>query len=148
MNESDQKIKKEQFGLKLLMFFPCLAAAFRNLDNDIWFLLSHGRYVLENGIPHIEPFTIHKGFEFVMQQWLSAGLFYVLYNAVGSIGLKLIVSLFYGLIIYVSFKLCMKVSGGNFFVSFCISMAVGLLLFFFMVTRPTIFSCLILVTEL
>jgi hypothetical protein len=148
MNELTRETNKEQLGLKLLMFFPCLVAAIRSLDNDIWFLLSHGRYILENGIPRIEPFTIHKGFEFVMQQWLSAGIFYTLYSAAGTIGLKLLVSLCYGLIIYISFKLCMKVSGNNFFVSFCISLAVGLFLFFFMVTRPTIFSCLIIVTEL
>lgn len=41
-------------------------------NNDGWFLLNSGRYVENFGIPHTEPFTIHEGFHFVMQQWLFA----------------------------------------------------------------------------
>lgn len=39
-------------------------------DNDGWFLLNSGRYVEQFGIPHVEPFTIHQNFHFVMHQWL------------------------------------------------------------------------------
>ena len=54
--------------------------------NDIWFLLNHGRYILNNGFPTIEPFTIHQNFSFVMQQWLSAVIFYLSYSVLGKYG--------------------------------------------------------------
>ena len=57
-----------------------------HLDNDIWFIFNHGRYVLSNGFPYIEPFTIHEGFKFVMQQWLSAVIYYSIYKYLGVIG--------------------------------------------------------------
>jgi hypothetical protein len=34
------------------------------IDNDTHFLLNSGRYVMEHGIPHVEPFTMHEGLLF------------------------------------------------------------------------------------
>ena len=80
MNSKDRAQGTFNIGknLKYFLIFPILASLIlltRNLDNDIWFLLTHGRYVMEHGFPMIEPFTIHEGFKFVMQQWLSAAIF-------------------------------------------------------------------------
>ena len=140
--------KKDRPFLIILMFIPCIFVMFENLDSDIWFLLNHGRYVLENGIPHIEPFTIHQGFEFVMQQWLSASIFWIIYSTFGAVGLKFLVMLCYGLIVLVIYKLCMKISGDYFFVSYSVSLVISAMLIMFMTTRPYIFSILIFVLEL
>ena len=64
--------------LQLLVFLPCLFIMLQ-LNNDTWFLLNSGRYVLQHGIPTIEPFTLHQNFGFVMQQWLTAVIFWVVY---------------------------------------------------------------------
>ena len=53
----------------VLVIFTLLFFA-SHFDNDGWFLLNSGRYVEQFGIPHVEPFTIHKNFHFVMHQWL------------------------------------------------------------------------------
>lgn len=103
--------KKNRWPLILVLFIPCLIVLFKSLDNDIWFLLNHGRYVLENGIPHTEPFTIHQGFHFIMQQWLSAVLFWLAYSSFHEIGVKLLVMLFFMLLVFILYKLCMRVSG-------------------------------------
>ena len=52
-------------------------------DNDGWFLLNSGRYVEQFGIPHVEPFTIHQNFHFVMHQWLFDLGLWKLYNLGG-----------------------------------------------------------------
>ena len=106
--------------LCLLLFIPCFFTLVKSLDNDIWFLLNHGRYVLENGIPHTEPFTIHQGFHFIMQQWLSAVLFWLAYSSFHEIGVKLLVMLFFMLLVFILYKLCMRVSGEYFFLSYII----------------------------
>ena len=56
------------------------------IDNDFWFLLKGGDYVMANGIPHTEPFTMHQGWNFVMQQWLSSVIFALIYNTFGVMG--------------------------------------------------------------
>lgn len=139
--------KKGRWALFLLLFVPCIFSLVRSLDNDIWFLLTHGRYVLENGIPHIEPFTIHQDFHFVMQQWLSASIFWLAYSSLGDIGVKLLVMLCYMLLVFVIFKLCMLLSENYFFLSFSITFFVSIIFTFFMVSRPYIFSTLIFALE-
>lgn len=139
---------KDRLFIKFIIFIPCLIVLFRSLDNDIWWLLNSGRYVLQHGIPHTEPFTVHQGFHFVMQQWLSDIIFWVTYSHLGAIGLKVLVMLFYALTVYIIYKLCMKISGNYFILSFLVTFAVSLILSFFMVSRPFIFSSAIFALEL
>ena len=132
----------------ILIFVPCLMVLNKNLQNDIWFLLNSGRYVLENGVPYIEPFTIHQGLDFVMQQWLSACTFWLTYNYLGVFGLHTLVFICYLVIIFIIYKICMIVSEGYFFISFCITLLSSLMLSTMMTGRPAIFSTLILAGEL
>lgn len=131
----------------LLLFLPCLLIK-RSLNSDIWFLLNSGRYVMEHGIPYMEPFTIHSGMEFIMQQWLSALIFWVSYSSFGVWGLNAVVTLCYLLTVYFFYKLCMQVSKNNFFISFVVSFFFNSTIQFFITQRPFIFSALLLVVEL
>ena len=139
---------KERMMLLPLLLLPCLLVLAKGLDNDIWFLLNSGRYVLENGIPHVEPFTIHQGWNFVMQQWLSGVIFWLTYNSLGEMGLRLLVMTLYGLITFFAYRLCMKISEGNFLISYATCFVMSALLFPFMTERPYIFSSLILLVEI
>ncbi len=51
--------KREKWILLTLLIIPCVLINLK-LDNDIWFLLHGGRYVLQNGIPHTDPFVLHE----------------------------------------------------------------------------------------
>ena len=42
---------------------------------DTYFVMNLGRYIEENGIPYVDPFTIHENLQLVAQQWLS-GIFF------------------------------------------------------------------------
>lgn len=138
---------KEYKFLYLLLYIPCFLIRL-DLNNDIWFILNSGRYVLQNGFPHIEPFTIHEGMSFVMQQWLSGVIFWINYSAFGDIGLYLVVILIYVLFVNMTFKLCMFLSEDNFFVSYGISFFVIGLIYIYMTERPYIFLFLLIVIEI
>jgi hypothetical protein len=138
---------KEYKLLYLLLYIPCLLTNGK-LNSDIWFILNSGRYVFKNGIPHIEPFTIHEGMSFVMQQWLSAIIFWINYSTFGEIGLYLVVFLIYILFVNMTFKLCMFLSEDNFFISYGISFIVITLISLFMTQRPYIFLFLLIVIEI
>lgn len=133
--------------LLLLVFLPCLILTLQ-LNNDLWFLLNSGRYVLQHGIPTIEPFTLHQNFSFVMQQWLSAVIFWCVYSKLGAVGIFALVFLLYCAIVAVICALCWHISGGNLFATFLGSMLSSAMLKMLMVSRPMSFTLLILILEL
>lgn len=56
-------------------------------DNDVWFFLATGRYILENGIPYTNPFSIQPDMGFIAQQWLHCVISYVIYSKSGFVGM-------------------------------------------------------------
>lgn len=133
--------------LMILLFVPCLLIR-RVLDNDVWFLLNSGRYVLNHGIPYIEPFSIHENLEFVMQQWLTDVIFWKIYEFSGENGLFILVMICYAIIIFLMLKLTMYISNKNFIISFLITSLSSILIYTYMVTRPTIFTLIMVIVEL
>jgi len=142
-------LKKKNVFLYSLFFIPIIIFLIQNkeVENDLWFLLNSGRYVLENGIPHIEPFTIHANMAFTMPQWLSAVIFFFIYNNFGILGLHLLVILIGILILILFYKLNMEISK-NKIISIISTTIFGVLLQKYIITRPQIFTYLILLIEL
>ena len=133
--------------LILLVFLPCLVLTL-HLDNDIWFLLNSGRYVLQHGIPTIEPFTMHQGFHFVMQQWLSAVIFWSVYAKLGAAGILALVFAVFCATVFVLYRLISLLAEGNEIAAFITAMIASAALKPAMISRPMIFTMLILVCEL
>lgn len=130
----------------LFLLIPIFLCLLRNLEvnNDTWFLINSGHYVMEHGIAYIEPFTIHQGLNFVMQQWLSCLIFAFIYDVGGVILLAVFVSLIAGIIIYLLYRLCMLVSNQQFYLSIIITFITSsLLCLYYLVGRPQIFSFII-----
>lgn len=50
---------------------------------DFWFFLSTGKEIVENGIPHENPFSTTAGLGIVVQQWLWDAILYRLHEAGG-----------------------------------------------------------------
>ena len=140
-------VKKPSLLLVLLLFLPCLFL-FPALDNDLWFLFTSGRYVLAHGIPTVEPFTLHPNMAFVMQQWLSSVIFWLVYSNLGAYGIFALTFLVFTGIVLVIYRLSMLLSNRNFIASFFATMPVSVLLTQFLFTRPIMFTLLVLVSEL
>lgn len=149
-----KNIFKNYHPSKKMMFLyfniPLLLVLTWNVDyNDIWFLLNHGRYILNNGFPTVEPFTIHQDFAFIVQQWLSSVLFYLSYSLLGKYGLLILTLLVTGYIIFISYKLCMLLSDNRYSLSIIITTVMtSLLAYFFMTSRPHIFTFAIIITQM
>lgn len=58
-------------------------------DNDVYFLIATGRSIAASGISTVEPLTVHDGLDYMTQQWLSALLDGVLYDAGGRAAVSL-----------------------------------------------------------
>ena len=81
-----------------------------SFDNDIWFLINTGRYILNNGFPSIDPFTIHEGFSLVIQQWIPDVIFYSIFNWFGKMGLYVLTNLVNVYIAFITYKLLMLIT--------------------------------------
>ena len=83
------------------------------LNNDFWFLINTGKYIINNGIPHIEPFTIHSNLLFVVQQWLTDIIFYFIYSKFNIYGMYIFTIVMELLIIYLMYKVCLLISNNK-----------------------------------
>lgn len=146
-------IKKIVNFFKKNWLFSILAIPFvfvcyenRRIDNDIWFLLTSGRYAVQHGVPTIDPFTIHEGLKMIMQQWLSASIFWQIYNIFGEIGLLTLMYVVTILLMFFTYKLFYKTSNNKKLSIIFASLAIFLSKEF-IVARPQIFTYLILLIE-
>lgn len=113
-------------------------------ETDIWFIFSHGRYILSNGFPHIEMLTMHSDLKFVMQQSGFSIIMYLLYKYFGSIGIVAFIGIINIAILFFLYKLCMVLSSNNRYFSFLFSSVIDLfLVLLFIIPRPQIVSLLI-----
>lgn len=116
------------------------------INNDLWFLLTTGRYILTRGFPLIEPFTIHENFSFVVQQWLTDVTFYKIFDLFGLIGISIFVMLIFVCILFFMYKLCKLVSDNRIHLSILITTIFGSLYsLFYLTSRPQIFDALFLI---
>lgn len=154
LNKVKEKIKSyhpNKYIWYLYLFIPIFISSILRVDkeSDIFFLLKYGERVLNSGFPKIDWLSMHQNFSFVMQQWLSATIFYNFYHIFGHYGLIFIVCLINILIIYMMYKFCMLLSNNNYKVSIILTIISDLLLeSSFILPRPQIFDYLNLIIVL
>ena len=140
-------IKENWYFIFLLIPFLSFCVANKTPDNDIWFILNNGRYVLSHGIPHMDPFTIHEGLHYVMQQWLSSIIFYGVYKIFGKYGLLLLMFLLFWLLTFILYKLCYLISDNKKISVAITSIVIFAVSYDFLITRPQIFTYIILLFD-
>ena len=119
------------------------------LDNDFWFLINIGKYIINNGIPHIEPFTIHSNLSFVAQQWLTDIIFYLIYNKFNIYGMYIFILISNTIIVFLLYKISMLISNNQRKLSMVTSAIVDIMLIMsFLTTRPQVFDIILLLLEL
>ena len=128
----------------VLIFIACFSF---EIDNDYWFLINTGRYILNHGIPTMETFTFHVGLEFIAQQWLTDVIFYLIYDWFDILGLFIFSSLMITLISYLVYKLSKSLSENiklSTFITIIFSIVFGISFFR---TRPQLFDTIIFLLE-
>lgn len=136
-------------GAAFLSLFVGALLQYWDLNSDTWFILNGGRYVMERGIPHTEPFTMHEGLHFVLEQWLTGVLFWKIYDAFGPMGLLHLTFVIGCVLLYAYYRLCLLVGEGNRQVATFMTIGIGMIACpFFLTTRPQIISTLFFVVEI
>lgn len=143
----------EKFSTLAQIIFLTLAVAgwqiFLRLpeESDTYFVMNLGRYILEHGFPHVDPFTIHENLKLVPQQWLSGIFFLEVFKNFGFDGLRFADFILGAATVLIYWRLCLYVSGRRKTLSFVLSLAVGIFVAPSIVPRPQIISTLLLLIE-
>lgn len=120
-----------------------------NTDNDIWFLINTGKYILKNRFPTVDPFSFHQGLHLVVQQWIPDVLFYKIFELFSKTGIYLFVNLVNIYIVFITYKLLMLVSNKKRNLSVLITGIICTIFSLqFTYARPHILSSAIFITEL
>lgn len=84
-----------RIGVQRLLFLVFLGFLFvleaqPLIDTDLWWHLANGRYILGHGVPSVDIYShTAAGHVWVVHEWLSDVLFYLLYQLAGLTGLIL-----------------------------------------------------------
>ena len=144
-------MKTSKFNYFILFIIPILFFVMENfvIDNDFWFTIAEGKYVLKNGFPHTVPFTIYNNLDFIYQSWGTGVIFYLIHKYFGLYGMLFFVTIVLIIITYFYYKLCMLVSNKNKMLSTIVTIiTMSLLANTFITTRPQIFTYLNLILVL
>jgi len=139
---------KISFALFIFLIASMLLLITSRFNNDGWFLLNSGRYVENFGIPHTEPFTIHEGFHFVMQQWLFALGLWKIYEIGQMQGVLLFTWTMGAVFIFVFYKLLQLVDSHDAAVSRILTVGAAALMSVYFTQRPQIISGFIFLIEI
>lgn len=135
----------------MFLFFsiPFILICFTNKrpDNDIWFILNNGRYIFSHGIPYTDPFSIHEGLKYVMQQWGTSSLFWGLYDLFGHQALIVFIYIISFVFMTIFYKLCYVVSEKK-NLSIIVTSIVFCFIHEYIVLRPQVISYSLLMLEI
>lgn len=144
-------MKKIKFKYIILFLIPILFFIQYNLriDNDFWFTIKEGEYVINNGFPNVVPFTIYDNLNFIYQSYGAGVIFYFIYKLLGTYGILFFVMFILIIMTYFYYRLCMKVSNNNENISILVTIiTMSLLAINYITTRPQIFTYLNLIIVL
>lgn len=113
-------------------------------DTDGWFLLSSGKYIMQNGIPYENPWAIDAPdgeYAIVIQQWLHDCILYEAYSAFGYHGVDAVAVIVSGIFFIVLYATVRIVSGKASPASCYAACTVAIIgCTFYMSVRPTMWT--------
>ena len=119
--DSFKKVKISNLYLRTILFLIPILEILLNfgIDNDFWFTINQGRYILNNGFPSTVISTIHEGLSFTYQSYGTGILYYLIYKLLGTIGIMIFLIIISELISYFFYKLCYTISNLSFSILYC-----------------------------
>lgn len=131
--------------LGILLLFCTISL---NPNNDMWWMMATGRYIVENKtIPSINPFVIHDNYKIIVQQWITAVFNYFVYQHWGNAGFIFISIVFTVLSIVLTYTYISYFTQDS-SIRVILTFSAGFIYSMFAVTRPTLFTIPLVLSEL
>lgn len=100
--EKKQEIRFHTMAIILIIIF-CAAITPKTLQNDTFYTIKIGEYILENGITMQEPFSWYHNLEYTFPHWAYDVFIYSIYNIGGMTGIyisTIILASILGILLY------------------------------------------------
>lgn len=97
-----KKIRFNVMAILLIIIF-CASITPVSLQNDTFYTIEIGEYILENGVTMQEPFSWHEGLEYTFPHWAYDVFIYWIYNIGGLTGIyisTIIIASILGILMY------------------------------------------------
>ena len=104
MEEKKINIKFNIIAIVLIMLF-CFAITPKTLQNDTFYTIKIGEYILENGITMEDPFSWHKGIDYTFPHWGYDVMIYLFYAIGGQTGVyisTIVFCMLLGIVLYLT----------------------------------------------
>lgn len=95
----------------------------KTLQNDTYYTITLGKYILNNGIDMMEHFSWHQGLIYTYPHWLYDVLLYIVFNAFGFLGIY-VSSVVLGIILGISIYIVLSKISKNNLISFFVTLLV------------------------
>ena len=138
---------------KLHIMFIILIAIFaislpcRTFQNDTFFTIAIGNYILNNGITPEEHFTWHEGLQFTNSRWAFDSIISIIFNMFEFWGVYIFTIIISILIVFSIFYICKK-RGINILLAFIVSIIAIYFSKDYLVARAQIISYLMFIIEI
>lgn len=119
----------------------------KTFQNDIFFTIPTGNYIMENGVNDVEPFTWHQNLKFTKLRWAFDVCVAGIYNIFGFTGLYIFTLVIAELIALTLFTTISK-KGGNKIVAFAVTLFAMVTLSSYITCRAQIVSYLLFALEM
>jgi len=112
MNEElKRKVRFNTMAILLIIVFSfCISP--KTLQNDTFYTIEIGKYIIENGIQNkVEPFAWHEGLEYTFPHWAYDVIIYLIYSVGGQLGIyisTIVLCSILGILIYLTSSKLMK----------------------------------------
>lgn len=126
--KKEKKIKKSinfKFNLLAIICISIFVIGIveKTLQNDTYYTITLGKYILNNGIDMMEHFSWHQGLIYTYPHWLYDVLLYIVFNAFGFFGIY-VSSVVLGIILGVSVYIVLSKISKNNLISFFITLLI------------------------
>ena len=100
--ETKQKLHFHTMAIILIIIF-CIGITPKTLQNDTFYTIKIGKYILDNGITMQEPFSWHQNLEYTFPHWAYDVFIYLVYSIGGMLGIyisTIVLASILGILIY------------------------------------------------
>lgn len=117
----------------------------QQVDSDTWYVLAEGREIVENGLYYEDTLSMHEGLAVTVQNYGFAVVSWWIFSLFGMAGIYMLMIVFFLLILFLIFEICMLISDKNENLSLIIMMVTGCLMAMgFVVTREQMLGYVIM----
>lgn len=130
-----------------IMLISALASIPKSFQNDIFYDIKIGEYIVNHGFFTNDPFSIHADLIYIPPHWLYDVIIYFIYNTFGFEGLHFFLFLWICFLFFLLYITFLKVSA-NKLLSLCSASIIIYNMYDFLAVRVQIFSYAIFIVEI